>query len=538
MSRSHIPQFHLETDSMNINFTIAPGEFQYDTITLETPSTIGGRDFSGSTFDLHRDYQISPSHIDHLMRFKTGSVTTVNRKKIKLCKTISKGLGEDTFTLPEGGGVALADIDPSDGSNSYLVRILNEGHYLLLELKRNDSGNFDAIFYNSLPYKNYPTLTTEIQKLLDRRIAIYTSKSIVPKYQVALESDGSYLPTNDCALYMCDFANRILQGEVLKEDKLAPSEELINKFKFERRVELAMRIGLIESQKKDDEIFGFDEENMAFSNGFGEEYMVLKSMEFVENIKEKLRDPIVTRQAPATYTTGAAGAGHGGGGPITSEPEADPLFSRISYTKVPGAAQIGSQILFTPAGKNDKDDYFSLNAETVRDTCGNDDATASSIANSLIAGSIKSAHNKSNIKFSDNEIAVIILIARKFNGISSLVDGKLEECLKAAFDATGTDERIINPPYLKAIRLFSKNFQESNHAQGVHTGNADAIRAGNIVGMRLKRLTVDHAQEFLDQRINIQTVRNMIGNIRNDSPRVAVSGATARGAADSSLTLG
>lgn len=153
---------------------------------------------------------------------------------------------------------------------------------------------------------------------------------------------------------------------------------------------------------------------------------------------------------------------------------------------VPEAGHGASRKFFRPIGVNGNDSSFSCSASAIK----TDDAIAreasTAIATALIDGQKK-------FGFIPRDVAIIILIAVKNRGISSANKEQLKNDFTCAYRDMIPTVRI-DDDYIKRARGLSANFQHFMEEKGFLTGNTSPD--ANIVGMRLKRLTKEHAAAF------------------------------------------
>jgi hypothetical protein len=96
-------------------------------------------------------------------------------------------------------------------------------------------------------------------------------------------------------------------------------------------------------------------------------------------------------------------------------------------------------------------------------------------------------------QFSDLEVSAIILVAIKNQGFTGNSDAGLIADFKKIYQSAGKKlpERKIDDAYIAKVRKFSKDFQDNMRSNDFFTGNSAA--SNPEVGLRLKRLTIDHA---------------------------------------------
>ena len=90
----------------------------------------------------------------------------------------------------------------------------------------------------------------------------------------------------------------------------------------------------------------------------------------------------------------------------------------------------------------------------------------------------------------EDEAGIVMLIAIKNGGISN----KPQQFLQ---DIQAIDQSLIGDDFFRKACKFSSSFQQKNLDQSILTGNQSPK---TIVGMRLKRLTIDYAYEMLEDK--------------------------------------
>lgn len=133
--------------------------------------------------------------------------------------------------------------------------------------------------------------------------------------------------------------------------------------------------------------------------------------------------------------------------------------------------------------------------------------------NSMIIEALKGAQKEAQL--SNKQATAIILIAIKNEGIASNQAGLSRDFGKLEKEETAE---------IAKAKKFSAFFQEIMRKNGVVTGNQNALYPE--VGMRLKRLTVAHAEAFCDDKAALKRISGLLNFLPTPSPLAPSSEAT------------
>lgn len=114
-----------------------------------------------------------------------------------------------------------------------------------------------------------------------------------------------------------------------------------------------------------------------------------------------------------------------------------------------------------------------------------------------------------DLDLNDDQAAIIILIAIKNGGIYHHQQRFKEDLKTVMGEDFDQDGKFLE----KAIK-FSSSFQQNNNAKSILTGNPQPAK---IVGMRLKRLTIDFAYEMINYKSKFEDWCNKL-KINQNNP--------------------